>query len=74
MARTWALLVTAATVIGVLRARCEAGRSAVGPTLTRQQPDMAGSPQCGTALQYQTLPTEGLAIMVVIVAAARGAH
>ena len=64
VARTWALLATAATVIGVLRARCEVGRNAVDPTST-------GYPHCGTALQYQTVPTTGLAIMVVFVAAAR---
>ena len=74
VARTWALLATAATVIGVLQARCELGQSTVNPTLTRQQPGMAGYTQCGTALQYQTLPLEGLASMVVIVAAARDAR
>ena len=74
VARTWALLATAATVIGVLRDMYGAGQSAVDSTHTRQQPSMAGYPQCDTALQHQTLPPEGLAIMVVIVAATRGAR
>ena len=73
VAQTWDLLVTAATAIGVLQAGCVVGRNSVDPTLTRQQHDTARYPQCGTALQYQTVPTAGLSIMIVIVAAARGA-
>ena len=74
VARTWASLATAATVIGVLRDMYGAGQRAVDSTQTRQQPSTAGYPQCDTALQYQLLPLEGLAIMVVIVAATRGAR
>ena len=74
VARTWALLATAATIIGVLRDMYGAVQSIVDSAQTRQQPNTAGYPQCETALEYQTLPPEGLAIMVVIVAAARGAR
>ena len=72
--RTRALLATALKVMDVLRAGSEVGWKAVDPTLARQQPDTAGYPQCCTALQHQTVPTIGLAIMVVIMAAARGAR
>ena len=74
VARTWALLATAATVIGVLRDLYGAGQSAVDSAQTRQQPNTAGYPQCDTALQAQTLPPEGLVVMVVIVAVVRGAR
>ena len=72
--RSWALLAMAATVIDVLQAGSEVGWKAEDPTVARQQPDTAGYPRCCTALQHQTVPTVGLAVKVVIMAAARGAR
>ena len=45
VAEAWALLATAATVVDVLQAGCAGGRTAVHPTLARQQPGTAGGPQ-----------------------------
>ena len=72
--RTWALVATAATVIDVLQAGSAVGWKAVDPTLARRQPDTAGYPRCCTTLQHQKVPVVGLAVMVVIMAAARGAR
>ena len=72
VAQPWALLATAAIVVDVLQAGCEVGWTAVNPTRARQQPGTAGFPRCCTTLQHQAVPAVGLAIMVVIMAAARG--
>ena len=74
VAQTWALLVTAATVVDVLQAGCTMGRAAVNPTLARQHPGTVGFPRCTTTLQHQTVPAVGLTVMDVIMAAARGAR
>ena len=73
VAQTWALLATAATVVDVLQAGCAVGRTAVNPMPTRQQPGTAGFPRSCTTLRHQAVPAVGLAVMVVIMAAARGA-
>ena len=48
VAQTWALLATAATVVDLLQAGCEAGWTAVNPTPARQQASTAGFPRCCT--------------------------
>ena len=48
------------------------GRTAVNPMPARQQPGTAGFPQSCTTLQYQAVPALGLAVMIVIMATARG--
>ena len=71
VAQTWALLATAATVVDVLQAGCAVGWIAVNPTPARQQPGTAGFPRSCTTLQHRAVPAVGLAVMVVIMAAAR---
>ena len=63
VAQTWALLATAATVVDVLQAGCAVGWTTVNPTPVRQRP---------ATLQHKAVPAVGLAVMVVIVSAARG--
>ena len=74
MAQKWALPATAATIIGVLRDMCGEQKSAVCSAPTRYSPHPVEHPGCNTALTHKTLPPEGLAIMVIIVAAAQGTH
>ena len=74
MAQTWALLATAATVMGVLRDKYGARRSAVGSTPTQHSQHPAEHPRYSAALSHTTLPLEVLAIMVIINGAVQQLH